>query len=68
MSVRDQITLDVKEAAALLGCSRSTIKRLIAAGQLPVVKFCNRLMIRTEAIENFLDAHTEVRQPKDKAA
>lgn len=48
-------THSYEQAAGLLGCSRSTVKRLIAAGRLPTVEVGRRRRVHTADLEQYLD-------------
>jgi excisionase family DNA binding protein len=46
--------LTVAETASFLQVSEKTIRRMIAAGQLPVVRIGRSIRIRPEVIENIV--------------
>lgn len=48
------LLLSVPEAAAALGCSRYTVYRLIADGELPTVEFRRGVRISTKALHEFI--------------
>jgi excisionase family DNA binding protein len=50
----DQGAMGKKAAAAYLGISTRTLDRLIASGDIPIVKLARRLLIRKEALDAFL--------------
>jgi excisionase family DNA binding protein len=51
----------VKEAASLLGVSLKTMWRLIDSRQISFIKIKRRILISTQAIEEFISAHTVAR-------
>lgn len=53
------ILLDLNEGASALRVSRSTVKRLIGEGRLPVVRIGRRVLLRRDALEAFLDEQTQ---------
>jgi excisionase family DNA binding protein len=65
MDVNDSPTVNVAEAARLLGCSTRNIHRLIAIGQLPARKFgtgeTSPYMIRRTDIDRLarMNSHIE---------
>lgn len=52
----EPLLLSVVDAAALLGVSRSTVNRLIAAGELPSVRLNGSRRIRRDALIAYVDA------------
>ena len=54
MSSDAKLTLNVGEAAALLGVSRGTAYTLAKNGQIPVVKLGKRLLVPRAAFERLL--------------
>ena len=50
----DRITYRVNEVLAMTGLSRSTLYRLVARGELPLVKVCGRTLIARDALEAML--------------
>ena len=49
--MQDRITYRVNEVLALTGLSRSTLYRLVAQGELPLVKVCGRTLIARDDLE-----------------
>ena len=47
--------LTVREAAAILGTSTATVRRLVATGKLPVVRLTRRLQIDTRDLERLIE-------------
>ncbi len=47
------LLVDYPEAARLLGLSKTTVVRLVAAGRLPAVRVGHSVRIRRAAIEQF---------------
>ncbi len=58
---RDARLLTVAEAAVILGTSRATVRRLVWAGKLPVVRLTRRIQIDNRDIEQLIE------QAKDRA-
>ena len=54
-SLREPLLLSVKEAARILGTSTATIRRLIWAGMLPVVRLTRRIQIDTRDLEHLVE-------------
>jgi excisionase family DNA binding protein len=54
-STLEPLAYSVKDAAAVLGVSRSTVYELIASGELPSTKLGNRRLIRRQALVYLLD-------------
>ncbi|MAK83978.1 helix-turn-helix domain-containing protein [Phenylobacterium sp.] len=50
----DRITYRVNEVLAMTGLSRSTLYRLVARGELPLVKVCGRTLIARDDLEAML--------------
>jgi excisionase family DNA binding protein len=48
--------LDKKSAAAYLGIGMRTLERLINRGEIPIIKLERRVIIRKEALDEFLKA------------
>lgn len=57
-----KLTLNVKEAATVLGVSKSLLYELIAKGEsgLPVLRIRNRILIPKKALEEFVNNNTEI--------
>lgn len=53
--------LTVPETAAALRCHKATVFRLLAAGELDRVKVGASTCIPRSSVDEFLTAHTEVR-------
>jgi excisionase family DNA binding protein len=53
-----RLAYSIREAASVLSLSRTTIYKLIAAGELSVVKIGTRSLIPSAAVETFLQRHT----------
>lgn len=49
--MQERITYRVNEVLALTGLSRSTLYRLVAQGELPLVKVCGRTLIARDDLE-----------------
>ncbi|MEM9966209.1 MAG: helix-turn-helix domain-containing protein [Asticcacaulis sp.] len=52
--MHDRLTYRVNEVIALTGLSRSTLYRLVAKGELPLVKVCGRTLIARSDLEAML--------------
>lgn len=52
------LAITTTTAAAAIGVSTSTVKRLVAAGQLPTVKLMGRTLIRAADLAGFIGALT----------
>jgi excisionase family DNA binding protein len=66
-NLQDRTDLDLltaTEACVSLRCGRRTIGRLVAAGDIPFVKFGNRLRFKREAISRFIEARETRINPK----
>ncbi|MCC0062359.1 MAG: helix-turn-helix domain-containing protein [Rhodobiaceae bacterium] len=48
------IALSIPEAAATIGVGRSTFYKLISAGDVPVIKICNRTLVRVADLEAWI--------------
>lgn len=53
------LLLRIDEAAHLLSLGRSTIYKMIARGELPVVKCGTARRLPLDALKAWIDAHTE---------
>jgi len=53
--------LTVAETAEYLGCSRTTVKRWIAAGTLPTFRAGRLVRVRERDLERFVAEHTRRR-------
>jgi excisionase family DNA binding protein len=53
-----KLLLSVRESAWLLGVSPATIRRAIASGRLEHIRLGDRVLIRREALEAFIDLNT----------
>ena len=51
-------TLDVEEAAAILGISRSAAYQAVSAGEIPSIRFGRRIVIPREAVDRLLKGAT----------
>jgi excisionase family DNA binding protein len=56
-STIDRLVLSVAEAAELLGVSRSCAYNLVACGDLAAVRVGRRLLVRCDAVYDYLDRH-----------
>lgn len=52
------------EAAALMRCSRVTIRRLRYRGDLPTTRVGGKVLIPRSAVEDYLLAHTTFGKPE----
>ncbi|MFC5532254.1 helix-turn-helix domain-containing protein [Cohnella yongneupensis] len=50
----DKITLDIKEAAALIGVSHTTMYTAVREGQIPHKKVRGRILFHRDTIEAWL--------------
>lgn len=50
----EKITLDIKEAAALIGVSQTTMYTAVREGQIPFKKIRGRILFHRETIESWL--------------
>lgn len=50
--------VDTLEVAAMLGCSVSTVKRLVASGAVPVIKIGRLVRFRERDVAAMIDAFT----------
>ncbi len=53
--LREPLLLTVQEAARILGTSTATIRRLVWAGKLPVVRLTRRVQIDTRDLERLIE-------------
>lgn len=49
--MQERLTYRVNEVLAMTGLSRSTLYRLVAQGELPLVKVCGRTLIARDDLE-----------------
>lgn len=57
-ALHNRIALNVTEAAALIGVSRSFLMRFVVSGELPSVSLGEKIrLIRREALEHWLVTH-----------
>ncbi len=54
-----RVTLRIGEVAERLGVGSSTVQRWVATGRLPHVRVGGVVLIRPDALDAFLTAHTE---------
>jgi excisionase family DNA binding protein len=47
--------LPIQQVAEVLGVSRASVRRLLAAGQLPVVQFNRRLLVDAKDLDAFIE-------------
>lgn len=60
LSAADQsLLLNLDEVAEQLRCTRRNVERLVAAHQLPVVRFGRSVRIERTAVEQFVADHRE---------
>jgi excisionase family DNA binding protein len=52
---RSRRLLTLAEAADILAISIASVRRLIAASQLPVVRFSRRLLVDTKDLDSFIE-------------
>ena len=55
---KNRLACKIREAATLLGVSESTIRRLIAAGELRVIRKLRHPLIPVSELERLLDIET----------
>ena len=62
-------TLSVREAASLLGLSRSSAYRAVKSGALPIMRLGGRLLVLRRPLERMLDGKVEDRrdEPEQEA-
>lgn len=60
-----KVALTVNEASDYTGIGRNSLRRLIAWQKLPVVRIGNKILIRTEVLDRFLEEN-EGRNIKNK--
>jgi excisionase family DNA binding protein len=58
---RDRLTLNVPEAARLIGISRAHAYELIRLGRIPSLRLGHRIVIPYKALEEFLDTAVTAR-------
>ena len=56
MKMTERATLDVDEAAKILGLSRNAAYSAVAAGQLPAIRLGRRIVIPRAALERMLES------------
>ncbi len=54
---RDKLAMSVEEAASWTGIGRNTLRDLISSGKIPVLHVGRKILIRTAALESFLQAN-----------
>jgi excisionase family DNA binding protein len=64
----DDVLIDVREASERLRVSRTTVRRMIDAGELPHVKIRDRILLRAVDVNEFVDRNLKRRGPNTKAA
>ncbi|WP_198375342.1 helix-turn-helix domain-containing protein [Neoroseomonas rubea] len=52
--------LPLRQAASLLSRSARTVRRLIAAGDLPAVRIRGRLYVKRDELRAFIERHVEI--------
>jgi excisionase family DNA binding protein len=58
----------LREAARLLGVSRSTVYRLVYAGDLPAFRIGSRVQVGTQALLAYVNARDVLTTPKRRSA
>jgi excisionase family DNA binding protein len=54
-----RLLMDIPQAAAMLGgISKETVRRLIATGELPIVRIRGRVLIEEAALHELVERHT----------
>lgn len=53
---RDRLTINVAEAARLIGISKAHAYELIRLGRIPSIRLGHRIVIPYKALEAFLDS------------
>ena len=53
----ESATMDTKTAARYIGIGLRTLCRMIQRGEVPIVRIGRRVLLRKEALDNFLRAH-----------
>lgn len=56
MKMTEKLAYTVDEAAAAIGVSSRTIRRFMSTRELPIVKIGHRSLIRTEDLNQFVNA------------
>jgi excisionase family DNA binding protein len=59
------LTMPVNRAAAQLGLSRSSIYRLLRAGELSAVRVCGRTLIHFDSMKRLIDGGRRQEQHAD---
>lgn len=56
----DRLLISINEVADWLGVSRQTVNRLVARGEIPVVRVGSRVLVRPRDVEEFVDRQAGV--------
>jgi excisionase family DNA binding protein len=59
LSAEQTLLLNLDEVAGQLRCTRRNVERLVAAHQLPVVRFGRSVRIERTAVEEFVAEHRQ---------
>jgi excisionase family DNA binding protein len=54
----EQLTYTVPETARVLRLSRQTVERLIASGELPVLRVARRILVSKAGLAEWLEANS----------
>jgi excisionase family DNA binding protein len=57
------LAYSVAQTAEALGCSETTVRRMIASGQLQAVRLCGRVVVPVVAIEKLLGMERQPPSP-----
>jgi len=60
----ERLTLNIKEAAQLLGISRGLAYEMARCGKLPVIRFGRRLLVSKGALERMLSEPGDGNKPR----
>lgn len=59
----EKVAYSIEEAAQVLSLGRTTVKQLIATGQLPSVRVGRRRLIPRSALETYIDHLLQDQEP-----
>lgn len=52
---QSKTALTINEASEYTGIGRNTLRGLISSGKIPVIKIGNKILVRTETLDKFLE-------------
>lgn len=55
--MKDKLTLNIDEAAELLGIGRNLMLKLVTVDDFPAIKFKRKIIINKQQLQQWLDKH-----------